>query len=219
MEHKDAESGLDKVEPCVLTVTILAGIGPVTVADAKTLRATHDKRITFDMQQTLAIWSLLSRGDGRSQPHPRRVKTSKSKLKMELYAELWKEKDSKDVVEFRARTTNRRFENLTSLFANHDKEICWLNKLQLSQAKAVGFHSAASALEERLSNKMENEVANLAVALTAILNVAATNSKATASQVPSLKPKFAANIVDKLTTATGNKVFEGTAVLVALADI
>ena len=51
--QKDAESGLDEVDPHVLMATLKARAAPVTVLDAQILKAVQDKKLTFDDETRL----------------------------------------------------------------------------------------------------------------------------------------------------------------------
>ena len=57
---KDAESGLDEVEPRGLLATIKERAAPVTVLDAMALKNTRNTPLTFDTAGTLAMQFALS---------------------------------------------------------------------------------------------------------------------------------------------------------------
>ena len=208
---EDADSLLDEVEPRVLMAALKARAAPVTVIDAQTLKAARDKRLTFDDETPLATqFALVEKA--RADLHSiHGVSTSKTELMMEWYAEIEKEKDfEKEVAAFRARTTNKGFQDFITFFSERDVEVRRLNKLLPSRAKAMGYHSAANvqAIDEHIDEKVEGEMANLAALIEAALNAGADDGS---PQDQTSKPETAANVADTFT--------KDSAILDALKDI
>ena len=209
--HEDAESGLDEVHPCVLMATLKARAAPVTVLDAQTLKAVRDKKLMFDDETPLATQFAIAKKAKADLLSIHGISTSETELVMEWYAEIEKEKDfEKEVAEFRERVINNDFEDFITFFSDRDVEVRRLNKLLPSRAKAMGYHSAAnvSALEERINEKVEGEVANLAELIEVALNAGALDGSALDQ---SFDPEAAANMAD--TSKDQN------AILTALKDI
>ena len=208
---EDADSLLDEVDPRVLIATLKAGAAPVTVVDAQTLKAARDKRLTFDDETPLATQFALVKKAIADLASIHRVVTSESELVMEWYSEIEKEKDfEKQVEEFRARTTNKGFQDFITFFSARDVEVRRLNKLLPSRAKAMGYHSAANvhAIDKHIDEKVEGEMATLAGLIEAALNAGAVDG---GPEDQTSKPDSAANVADTFT--------KDGAILDALKDI
>ena len=206
---EDAKSGLDEVDPRVLIAALKDRAAPVTVLDAQTLKAARDTKLTFDDETPLATQFALVKKAMADLLSIHHIVTSETELVMEWYAEIEKEKDfEKQLAEFRERVANNGFENFITFFSDRDVEVRRLNKLLPSRAKAMGYHSAANvqALDERINEKVEGEVANLAELIEAALNAGALDGIA----LDQTAPEAAANVAD---TSKDNTV------LTALKDI
>ena len=130
VEHKDAESGLDEVEPRVLLATIKERAAPVTCLDAMALKIAHDAPLTFDTSHPLATQFALIKKAIADLQRIHSVATSESELMMMWLLEIEKEKDFEDqVVEFRARTTNNGFNDFIIFFSKRDVDVRRLNKM------------------------------------------------------------------------------------------
>ena len=68
------------------------------------------------------------------------------------------------MVEFRARTTNNRFNDFIAFFSDRDAKIRRLNKLVQGRAMAAGYHSSANveAINKYIDDKVNVEMVNLA---------------------------------------------------------
>ena len=207
---EDAQSGLDKVDPCVLIAALKDRAAPVTVQDAQTLKAGQDKKLTFDDETPLATQFALAKKAMADLLSIHRVATSETELVMEWYAEIEKENDfEKEVAEFRERVAHHGFEDFITCFSDRDVEVRRLNKLLPSRAKAMGYHSAANVqdLDKRINEKVEGEVANLAELIEAALNAGALDGSALDQTVA---PEAAANVAD---------ISKDNAIMTALKDI
>lgn len=207
---EDTDSGLEEVDPRILMAALKDRAAPVTVLDAQTLKAVKDKKLTFDDEIPLAIQFALVKKAVVDLLGIHLIATSKTELVMGWYAEIEKEKDfEKQVAEFRERVTNNGFEDFITFFSDRDVGVRRLNKLLPSHAEAMGYHSAAyvQALNERINEKVEGEVANLAELIKAVLNAGALNYSALDQTVA---PEAAANVTD---------TSKDTALLNALKDI
>ena len=109
---EDAESGLDEVDQRDLMATLKAKAAPVTVLDAQTLKAVQDKKLEFDNETPLATQFSIAKKAKANLPSIHGIATSKTKLVMEWYAEIEKEKDfEKEVAEFKERVVDNDFED------------------------------------------------------------------------------------------------------------
>ena len=104
VEYEDAESGLDEVEPRTLLETIRRRTAPITCLDAKALKAARDALLTFNTADPLTTQFALSKKAIADLQRIHGVATSETKLMMEWFREIEKEKDFEEdhVVEFRA---------------------------------------------------------------------------------------------------------------------
>ena len=201
--HKNAESGLDEVEPCDLLETIRRRAAPVTCLDAKALKAARGTPLTFDTTSTLTTQFALSKKAIADLQRIHSVTTSKSEMMMESFLETEKEKDFEDqVVKFRARTTNNGFGGFITFFGECDVEVCCLNKIVQGRVKAARYHSAANdeANNKYIDDKVNAKMADLVAVVEAAMDDCALDSGATASIVGS--NKTAANVADKLISST-----------------
>ena len=205
VQHEDAESGLDEVEPRVLLATIKERAAPVTCIDAMALKSARDAPLTFDTSDPLATQFALIKKAVADLQRIHSITTSESELMMMWLLEIEKENDFEEqVVEFRARTTNNGFNDFITFFSKHDVEVCCLNKMVQGRAKAAGYHSAANVQETHkyIDDKVDAEMANLADAFEAAMEDRALDSAATAAPVNN--NETAANVADKLTSNTAN---------------
>lgn len=101
VEIKDAESGLDKVEPRTLLETIKRRATPVTCLDPKALKTAHDAPLTFDTSDSLTTQFTLIKKAITDLQRIHSVATSESEMMMAWFLQIEKEKDIEDqVVEF-----------------------------------------------------------------------------------------------------------------------
>ena len=159
VEYEDAESGLDEVEPRTLLETIRRRTAPITCLDAKALKAARDALLTFNTADPLTTQFALSKKAIADLQRIHGVATSETKLMMEWFREIEKEKDFEEdhVVEFRARTTNIGFNDFITFFGERDVEVRRLNKMVQGRVKATGHHSAVNV---EATNKYTNDKVN-----------------------------------------------------------
>ena len=180
VQHKDAESGLDEVEPRVLLETIEGRTPPITSVDAKTLKAARNAPLTFDMTKPLATQFALINKAIADLNHIHSITTSEFEIMMEWFTEIEKEKDFEDqVVAFRTRTTNNGFNGFITYFSERGVKVRRLNKLVQGRAEAAGYHSAANmkATNKYINNKVNAEIANLAAAIEAAMGATTLDSQ------------------------------------------
>ena len=95
---------------------------------------------------------------------------------MEWLLALEKEEEFEDeVAEWRKKTTANGHVEFITLFQDRDRVVRRLAKLKPAKAKDVGYHSAAQVsedLEARLEQKMEADIAALAIAVEDSINLA-----------------------------------------------
>jgi hypothetical protein len=176
IELVDPESEFDEVEPRELLAVILRDADPATVVEAKELKQARDAPLTFDGPETLKVQFNLRKKVILDLERLHQVKTSWSEMMMEWLLALEKEEEFEDeVAEWREKTTANGHVQFITFFQDRDRVVRRLAKLKPAKAKDVGFHSAAQVsedMEARLEQKMEADIAALAIAVEDSINLA-----------------------------------------------
>ena len=176
IELVDPESEFDEVEPRELLAVILRDADPATVVEAKELKQARDAPLTFDSPETLKVQFNLRKKVILDLQRLHQVETSWSEMMMEWLLALEKEEEFEDeVAEWREKTTANGHAEFITFFQDRDRVVRRLAKLKPAKAKDVGYHSAAQVsedLEARLEQKMEADIAALAIAVEDSINLA-----------------------------------------------